>query len=335
LLSEDGTEAPLVIATKDNRQCKLNSASMWAAPRPDGSSRVHLTVDRSKDFSLADNPSPKALIGTTVYGLREKPFLAPPDCEPKDPVGDLLCSYEFEAQTDELRAAQIFFARDIAWDRDGVNGRIEFDPSFLGLAAFKSQDDSDTPGDHELWYELTGKDLSPITHTSLTSDSVDSPGCWFGSCLGLYSENDGSKPMALTMGDSFIVIDDSTIWFKAKPLKSVRLVWRHDYNVQPITWSLAVKAKDKAKITSDTPLLYVSDTRAVKFEGRDFSQLISLTFDGESVMSAVLQKDKKSITIQIPTKVTAKPGYKEMVATVPDDKNKPTPVALPVSVALR
>jgi hypothetical protein len=79
-----------------------------------------------------------------------------------------------------------------------------------------------------------------------------------------------------------------------------------------------------AKITADPALLYVNDCRAVEFTSSStLGCFVSAQFDGSINLLQVVQpntppgkSDVSSVTLQIPSTLTATPGYKEIVVQV-------------------
>ena len=196
LLAEDGTERPIRVETKNSggERCRLDRATLTAVPRPDGTSLVQATMTRGPNY----DPSPanaghdgeeqfKILIGQSVYGLQETPFLqqptygtgdSPADCAAPPPPAPGVktpwsCTYYFTALTSALKAAQSFLVRDIAWDDSGKRGTIGFAPTFTSVASLPP---TGAGGDN-------AADASKSTKCSGTTVPLGStvPGapCWF------------------------------------------------------------------------------------------------------------------------------------------------------------
>jgi len=100
----------------------------------------------------------------------------------------------------------------------------------------------------------------------------------------------------------------------------------------PVDWPLkvtksadAVSADAAAKASTDPPMLYVSDSRAVKFtSSATLGCFVSAAYEvvmpiaevPPSGSPASSEPNTASVTLQIPSAVTAKPGYNEIVAQV-------------------
>jgi hypothetical protein len=157
---------------------------------------MQLDYDRPgyKPGGEKDGPQhPLVLIGSDVYGLRDKP-LQPADIElPVDSACQLCgttthCSFSFLASTDSVLSARNFLVRDPAWDSEGVTGTIAMSPAFTKIepsakAAKSDDDDSDksqTPGcpkkapdckpkpkPKPSWFLLSGTNLSQLKDAEL------------------------------------------------------------------------------------------------------------------------------------------------------------------------
>lgn len=348
LVKEDGGETPLSIPWKSGKDCKLKSAEIVAIPQPDGTALVRASFARGRDYDrepvdqYKDGPeSYKVLIGSSAYGLQETPFLGEPDCSATDADGSTICTYSFTAQTSALRPAQTFLGRDIAKDDFGERGTIRFEPEFDSVKAISAgggagSGDSQACGGTDkktnkalppCWYEVKGTDFLRITAAELGAACI-------GTCLHVYEDTSSGRyqPLALTFqgslagvprtGDNLVVVDDKTLRISdssSDKLSTLHFVWQQDPHPDGIDWPLAVKKPDDNPITADPPVLHVNDSRAVKFTGSGLSGFQSASFEGVQIPTAAqstADKSGKSITLQIPSSVTAKPGYKEILVTV-------------------
>jgi hypothetical protein len=144
--------------------CNIFEARATALPFPDGNSRVTVQVKLGRDYqydptkpaAISDGkPNPFVMIGTQVYGMRETPYgpnlVFVPDAKPDSAKtsGHLdeqtpgscsresnftKCTYGFIAPTTDIRNAQSFLVRDIAWNDMRYSGPIHFFPSVTTLS---------------------------------------------------------------------------------------------------------------------------------------------------------------------------------------------------------
>jgi hypothetical protein len=206
LLAENGQTTSLGIDSTRGKSCGIQTASMNAVPRPDGTSLVEaqLTTGAAYDLTTDKAPQPLFLIGSQVYGLHETPFLEPPRkaCRPvRDGrargLDGISCTYHFVAPTSSLRSAETFKVRDLSWTEFRKSGTVEFDPAFSGLTNLvtakaadlnnplappktppaKTKQDAKGSGDDSAnqpppIYTLSGTDLHKIRHWN-----CGNPGC--------------------------------------------------------------------------------------------------------------------------------------------------------------
>jgi hypothetical protein len=366
LMKEDGAESALVIPWKSRNDCKLNTAKLLAVPRPDGTAVVKASFTRGKDYKATDGPQDyKILIGSNVYGLQETPFLGKPLCPKPADDGPLTCSYLFTAQTSALRSAQTFLARDIAWDEYGKRGTIKLEPEFdsikkiSGAGSGGSQKCGGIDAKSRVplspcWYEVKGAGFTQITAHQL--------GACVGPCLLVYKDTSSGKYQVLTPppafqaqpmpappahGNNLVIVDDTTLRISdssSDQLSTLHLVWQHSPLAKVVDWQLALKKPDESPITADPSVLHVNDSRAVKFVGSSLIGFQSATFEGVAIpknptatagasdsSGTVAGNSGNSVTLQIPSSVTAKPGYKEILAVVaqPASQTNGAPAARP------
>jgi hypothetical protein len=354
LLNEDGTETPLLVRSQDQKECQLRDAMVVAIPRPDGTSLVKATISRGGDYDPSpvdeggDGPADyKILIGSDVYGLQDTPFLDQPNCATNADNGEVDCPYSFTAQTSALKAAQTFLVRDIAWDPSGKRGTIQFAPSFTSIASISSIDSTATDGsagkcgetkngrtNPPCWYEVKGSSFNRI---SLFHPNGCTPLPCYSGTLSVFKDSElaSFEPLPVVVANTqnktatttLLVIDDTNVRIadsSSDKLTTLHFIWHQDPQVAPVEWPLTLKKASAATITSDPPFLHVADSRAVKFSGQDFTGFQSATFDGTvPVLKAASSEtnpdkngDKNSLTLQIPSAVTAKSGYKEIIAVI-------------------
>jgi hypothetical protein len=367
ILAEDGTESPLHVEWQPQKQCDLEAASVIAVPHPDGTALVNAIMTRGSDFNPGsvseghDGPEDyRILIGSNVYGLQETPFLQlPPQdpCTKANATSPWTCRYTFTAQTSDLKSAQTFLARDIAWDSFGKRGTIQFAPTFTSIASLpvsasstgRSGDQANTEGacntPHEpCWFEIKGTDFSRIKLLDGVTPCKQQP-CIPGT-LSAYTDSKAASNQILSLASASLqqpcgnvavcVVDDSTLrvaYSGSGQLTTLHLVWQPDSSDPPVDWPLAIKKPTTTVVTADPPVLYVSDSRAVKYSGLNYISFQSATFEGMTILqssatpsagdSAALtaggansSATKNTLILQIPSSVTAKPGYKEIVVTV-------------------
>ena len=350
LVSESGTAIPFAIPWSDDKACRLYGPTLTAHPQPDGTSLVSLTFDREPDYDVqADGPQhPLVMIGTDVYGLKEKPFLDDSSCR-KLPTGTH-CTFSFAAPSDSLHGAHTFLVRDLAWDSRGSLGTIQFDPAFSGLAPMAKKDTTSaappggagappapaaggapTPAASGVpaWFELTGSDLWQLHSFYVSGISACRDD---GSCL--YAYDDDGLPLPLNPR-TFRVVSDTVAGIKLLPIATLHLAWQPSGGQKPVLWELKPKTDDsKPKLVADTPVLYVADSRLVTFSGIDLSKVTAVTFEGNTLVSKI---NKKDLQVVVTTLVTAKPGHKELQAVQPDpnDKTKTTTTQLALEVVVR
>jgi hypothetical protein len=153
-------------------RCNIERASLVATPYPDGISRVVLDLTLGSDYFYDPEanrekpsdgkPSPLVLIGSQVYGLRDTPFgpvrqkVRVKDVQKqveeiqnvggcvKSEAGPVKCVYSFIAPTSDIRNAQTFLVRDLAWSTMRYTGTIHFMPSLSELARITPAKPKDT-----------------------------------------------------------------------------------------------------------------------------------------------------------------------------------------------
>ena len=303
---------------REPQSCGIDSAKMRAVPYPDGNSWVRLDITYGNRYKEeVDRARPLVLIGSDVYGLKEKPFTRAADkpCGKNTGVG--AACYEFTAPTDSLRSAQIFLVRDLAWEGFAKKGAIEFAPSVTSLAAYSAAESKDP------WYFLSGFNFSPAP-----------------SGLKVY-ENGDPKGAPLTK-DNFKFLSGTAALIKLSgtPGSSVKIASDATTDSVPVAWDLTIpKADQKQSPSSDPAALYVGDSRTVTFSGQDFSKVVDVVFEGTTLLPPPITQKNLNNQIAVPVSdvVTRTPGYKELLAETPPDSagNKGTPMVLSIQVLRR
>jgi hypothetical protein len=163
LLDEAMHGQSLVTPAKNPAACRITNPKLSALPSADGTSLMELKYDRPNYKPERDKDGPQhplLLIGSNVYGLRDKPLqpirqgtLLDSACE--RPLGDTAahCKFKFFAKTDDIASAQNFLVRDPAWDSEGVTGSIRIDPTFTKIEAIAkpaAKDDSGNSTDDSI-----------------------------------------------------------------------------------------------------------------------------------------------------------------------------------------
>lgn len=376
LLDEAMHGYPMVIPTKSGPDhCRMTGVKLAALPMADGNSYMQLEYDRPnyKPDPHKDGPQhPLVLIGTDVYGLRDKPLsanindpnaLLDSACQPAG-SGDSLsthCTFSFFAPTDSIRSARNFLVRDPAWDSQGVVGTITIDPTFTKIeAASKPAKDDDADSDElpkkclpkltckqlekkqkqakkdaakPSWFLLSGTNLSALDNAQTLIDDAPANFCGFEvGCIQILTDEADGSSKHVPW--TYVnVASNSEVWIKAsKNITGVHVFWSRDG--RPASeWDLAIKKDDKQAITADPAVLYETDSRAVTFKGADFSNVKEVYFEGKK-LDLVDKPTKSKLIVQVTSAVTAKFGHKELTTQVPDDKDKTKmkTLALPIEV---
>jgi len=318
LVGENNTTASITIPRgSDPAGCRIKSTSLWAIPQADGSARVRLMLQPDKDFvSELPRSRPLVLIGSDVYGLRDKPFQNGRVC---DSGLDRICVYHFTAQADSLRAATNYYVRDLVWSNSNIPGLIHFAPSLSDLAKYSSDKTGVT-------YLVSGSDLKTL--------SEDNP---FN--LKVFT-SDSPKGIALTRQDLTYISDSEILVRLPHPPKgkTMTIAWtpgRWPLSQEPpMVWDLTLPGQtDKTSITASPAFLHSGDSQTITYTGSDFSAVNSVKFEGSSSLTfKVSAADPKSMDVFVPTAVTKEPGHKELIATTKDKKGKTSQIVLPLDV---
>ena len=263
LLAEDGRTTDLGMHSRfGSARCGIFSSSLSAKPRPDGTSVVEATIRSAPNFllSLDRAPRPLFLIGASVYGLHETPFIGArstgDDCIAATPPAlGTTCKFHFVAPTNDLRTAATYRVRDLAWREFREQGPISFDPSFTALTILGTKPTSATavcPSTQPViapnctpppLYTLTGFDFDKLASAAHWS-------CQNAGCIEVY---EGLNALPLTPAN-FQVVSRTTAVLQLTGLpaptinydyKSLRFVW-HNTASESTEWDLAVPRRSQS-----------------------------------------------------------------------------------------
>jgi hypothetical protein len=144
------------LVTPKAQACLITKPRLSALPKADGTSLMELNYDRPDYKPDADHDGPQhplLLIGTSVYGLRDKPLqpvkgnLLDSACRHPDGDSAAHCRFKFVAKTEDIASAENFLVRDPAWDSQGVTGSIKIDPTFTKIEAIAKPATKDSSSD--------------------------------------------------------------------------------------------------------------------------------------------------------------------------------------------
>ena len=335
ILDSNGTASPFGMIPNPNRSCGLSDATMKAVPYPDGNSRSTLQVSLGSDFNLSPTgdhyPRPLVMVGDSVYGLKETPYLAPDGgglCYQfifggtTSPKG---CSYQFIAPTTALRNAQTFLTSELTWSDFSESGRISFAPSFTALAV-ASAAATDAKGNEtgSTLYSVSGFDLSRLQLPCANNRFGDS----LNPCLqvNIGGKSLKSEEVAFTLESN----NQATMTLSKDQLgkaKAVRflLYWDVIHHKNPpapdtndpensVEWSLSIPKAETTPITPSPSYLFVGDSRTVSFSG---GELCTTTKDYSATFEGVALKptptcNGTSLSVAVTTAITKLPGTKEL-----------------------
>jgi hypothetical protein len=318
LVGENNKSTSITIPRgNDSGGCRIKSSSLWAIPQADGSARVRLMLEPDTKFvSELPRSRPLVLIGSDVYGLKEKPFQNGRVCDSR---ADHICVYHFQAQADSLRAASDYYVRDLVWSNSNLPGSIHFAPMMSGLAKYSSEKTSVT-------YMVSGSDLKVLAEEkplTMRVFSADSP-----------------KGAAIAQQDLSILTDSEALLTlpRAPKGKTITIAWTPSHwplsREAPIVWDLTLPGQEaNSSIAASPSFVYSGDSRTVTYSGVDFSSVQSVKFEGSTALTfKVAADDPKSMAVTVPSAVTKEPGHKELVAATKDKKGKTGQIVLPLDV---
>jgi hypothetical protein len=375
LLDEAMHGYSLVTPVKNPEACRITDPSLSALPRADGTSLMELKYDRPNyqpDRDKDGQQHPLLLIGSNVYGLRDKPFqpsdngaLADSACQ--RPSGDTAahCKFRFVAKTDDIASAQNFLLRDPAWDSEGVTGSIKIDPTFTKIEAVAkpaakgntSSTDDFIPGCTTCQEKTQAqRKAKEAAEKKANEAKKPSPPTWFllsGTNLSVLESAEAlNSDVPVDHCDCekgcLQVLEDGINGVKNVVAANIRVasdskVWlRLD---EPaglhVFWSRPHRPtsewelslkNDKTTVTGDPAVLYETDSRAVTFTGADFSKVTAVSFEG-TALAIPVPVTKAKLVVQVTSTVTAKFGHKELLALAgADDNGKPKYIVLSLDV---
>jgi hypothetical protein len=336
-------------------KCGIKSAAVSAIPFPDGNSRVTLdmTLGSSFDLDSDGDPQPLLLVGSQVYGLQETPYLrlpGLPDCAVTGSEGALRCLYSFVAPTTALRNAQTFIVRDIAWDRFGGGGKIQFAPSFTSLSLSSSIPTPEpvtpkpvqqrskfaaTP-DPTNFYAVSGYDLTKLNLECPSPADPNTPHVPTNMCLQILIGNNGIRA-----GDVSFELDgenEATLLVspaqagKAKTIR-FRLSDSQSPALPRVEWDLPLPKSEEAKPEPSPGFLRVGDSQTVSFSGVDLSTASGIDVKFEKLtLEKSYKPATKTLEVVVTTDVTQKAGRKELTLTVTKQDGTTATQKLPVDV---
>ncbi len=333
LVGESNQTASITIPINHSKEgCEINSTWLWAIPQADGTSRVRVTLEPGKGFkSELPHAKPLVLIGSDVYGLRDKPFQNGLAC---DKGMDSSCVYHFTATTADLRTASNFYLRELDWSGSNLQGPIHFAPFLASLSPYSSspQSPSVKPAQKkasgvssEVTYLASGTDLRILHEATLPqirAFSMDEP-------------NGITPKMLEVLSDTEALI---TLPHTPKG-KTLTIAWKPTPNFwplsqeSPIVWDLTLPGQEtKASIAAAPSHLSTGDSRTVTFSGADFSTVAGVSFENSPLVFKVSSDDPTSMDVVIPSGVTKDAGHKELIATTKDKKGQTGQVKLPIEV---
>jgi hypothetical protein len=374
LLDEAMHGYSLVTPVKNPATCRLTNPELYALPRADGTSLIELKYDRAYYEPDRDKDGPQhplVLIGTTIYGLRDKPLqplegsLLDSACE--HPANDTSahCKFKFVAKTEDIASAGNFLVRDPAWDSQGVTGSIKIDPTFTKIEAVAkpaTKDDSATADDFIPGCSTckerreAQKKAKEAAAKKAKEPKKTAPPTWFllsgtnFSMLAPAETQNADVPVnhCDCKKGCLQILEDGANGMKHVVAANIKItsdskIWlRLDEPLglhvlwsrpdHPTSeWELSLK-EDKTAVTSDPAVLYETDSRAVTFTGADFSKVTAVTFE-TTALAIPVPVTKAKLVVQVTSAVTAKFGHKELLAQVGvDDKGKPKYIVLPIDV---
>jgi hypothetical protein len=335
IVDPNGQQTPFAVKPNDNRACGITSAAMKAVPYPDGNSRATLSITLGGDFNISANtdrpPHPLVMIGDSVFGLKETPYLDSGGlCFTVTGGGNTStqCQYNFIVPTTALRNAQIFQLRDLSWYHFAASGRVAFAPSFSSLAVLSAADSSggaaatshprpttassphsaaDAPNPGTI-YTITGFDFSRIKPQCNTGESLTP-------CLNVFA---GETRLPT---DKFHVQSDNTATMTltaAELGKTKAIRFQLDWDASRPTnlgnrveWSLNLP-KDQNKTVASPAFLRAGDSQLVSFTGGDLCSTVknySVAFEGIPLPTPHCSGNTLQVTVT--TTVTKLPGHKD------------------------
>ncbi len=341
LVGQNGQNSPFAISIDKAKQalkvCRIQDAVLHATPNPDGNARVALDLKLEPGYLLEDaadgEPHHLVLAGSTVYGLRETPFVETQKekpCHQKQPGTSVECHYKFLAPTSDLRNSQSFLVRDLAWQDMQATGNMVFAPSFSSLTVSSADDSSGT--NPRTVYSLSGFDLHRLRLDCDQFVSRDEP--YLQILVGNKSIKASDVGFTVATDNlAYLSIDKQTLG-NAKTIRLRLSADRSGDAATSVEWDLPVPEGSKEKATTSPTYLHVGDSETVSFGGGDYSAFSSQTdtvkFEDQS-LTATYNGKSKTLDVFLSSKVTAIAGHKELIVTMKGKK----PLSLSIDVFRR
>jgi hypothetical protein len=342
IVDPSGQTTNFNIDPQQGRSCDI-SASMSVKPYPDGNSRATVQVTLGKDFDTdkgADRqPHPLVMVGDSVYGLKETPYV--------DYGGVCLtmnttsasgiavrsstqCQYNFIAPTTALRNAQTFLVRDLTWKGFSKSERILFYPSFSSIAvsapldppapaSAKSTSSSAKKKGAQVapaapskaLYTISGFDLSDLTGSCNKAPAPPAPSF---PCLRIFV---GDTDVTDTAGYKTQTDNVATISLSATKAKTVRFQvrWAKDSPSSAVEWALTLPSTTPSRAAASPSFLRIGDSQTVSFTGGSLCPMknaYTVWFEKTQLPNPTCSTDNTSLQVVVPTAVTKLIGHKEL-----------------------
>lgn len=320
LIGSYENSVPLAIPLKDPDKCRITPSNLHEFPNSDGTANLTMDIAYGTLMPQGDITAPILLLGSTAYGLRDHPYLS--WSTSKDSAGSINGTITMSAKSDDLKAVPSALLRDMDWNTSTTAVALLRDPTFSGLATVGAATLSDPKKLTKGWYTLTGADLGQIGNIDCADQAKP--------CASIVNTADPSNDVKLT-NKSLRVISPSSVLLNLESDASnpMTLIWKD--GSWSSAWSLSVKSDaTDSKPSADPAQLQKGDSRVVHFAGQDFSAVTTIAFEDSTLLITSRDPDNKGISVLVPTKATATPGVKQLVA------NKPTgdPIILTVTVVI-
>lgn len=341
IVAQDGTKQPFSILTDPTKinQCGISDVTANVLPQPDGNSLVHATLTLGPAFNLSDSndgpPQPYFLIGSTLFGVQETPYLQA-SCKPSQSPGSAAqCDYVFIAPTQLIRNSQDFLVEDIAWDSFKKRGTFSISPAFSALAVSSISPVDPTgvkkdPADVTV-FSLSGFDFNNLDFAC--NDSTKSCSHVFVGTTVINAPDISSRNVAtLTL--------TSKTFSNAKALRITVQGKKSDAEEKSIVeeWDLAFPKADASAKPSATPaFFYQGDSQTLTVSGGDvdFSTVKDVKFDGKVYYTPSTKPASSKLEFLVTTDVTKSEGHKEFTIDLLDSQGKAKTATVAIDVARR
>lgn len=280
------------------------------------------------------------------------------------------CTYRFLAATDVLRTAERLHIADLAWTDFRGSGAIAFDPAFAGISLLATQKapaaGGKVPKKGPLLTAAPPPQLYMLTGFELDGLARPRWNCHSAGCFALYRGLEQfclapSNFQVLSKTNAVLSLDDSkeyptcvAAWAAEVPAivpmagslaavsqyeyKSLRLMY-YPATGPPIEWALPVPSATPTAVTA-SEILNVGDSTQLTFNGVALAGTVqSLMFESMVFSNTAYKYDgtKQTLTVQIPSALTAKAGHKELIVadSVLNSGGKTHQILLPFDVTRR